>query len=88
MANIEECALAYSFALVGKLMVVVKIGEGPAKAASTRGAIHLIKKRRQTGDSSEAKRPNDPCSSRPRFSPAFLLQLRNGLWSTNLAMYN
>ena len=57
---------------------VVKVGEGPAQEASRRRAVHLIKKLRETERSSEAKRPNDPCSPQPRFSLPFLLQLSMG----------
>ena len=64
---------------------VVKVGEGPAKEASRRGAVHLIHKLRETerllqgkvskGGESESKRPKVPFSSRPRFSLLFLHQL-------------
>ena len=62
---------------------VVKVGEGPAQEASRRGAIHLVKKLRETERSSEAKRPNVPCSSQPHFSLPFLLQL-SSCWGVPL----
>ena len=63
---------------------VVKDGEGLAQEASTRGAVHLIKKLPEMEQLLQAKRPNVPCSSQPRFLLPFLLQLSSRLQSTHL----